>query len=123
MRNELAPAILAGLALFTASCGNTGQANADGQRTLRAHTEVIQFTTVSDEFQVPGTIRARTTTVLSAKIVGQIVSLSVREGDRVRQGQTVAEIDNHEAATQLRRAQAAVVEARHGSEEADRAIQ
>jgi multidrug efflux pump subunit AcrA (membrane-fusion protein) len=61
--------------------------------------------------------------VLSSHSAGQIVFLSVREGNRVHAGQVIAEIDNREAVAQLRRAQAAVEEAQHALEEAGRGIQ
>jgi multidrug efflux system membrane fusion protein len=121
--HKLAAASLAGLCLLSASCRGSGQVNAGDKPSVRANTQVIQFSTVSDQFQAPGTIRARIATMLSARIVGQITSLAVREGDRVRQGQAVAEIDSREAAAQLRRAQAAAAEAQLGLEEADRSIQ
>jgi multidrug efflux pump subunit AcrA (membrane-fusion protein) len=92
--------------------------DAGNKPSVRAHTQIIQFSTVSDRFQAPGTIRARVATVLSSRIVGQITSLAVREGDRVRQGQVLAEIDSRDAAAQLRRAQAAAAEVQQGLEEA-----
>lgn len=117
--------LIAALSIATVSCGKSRQANSqnvtDG-RIVRAESEIIQLSTVSDFFQAPGTIRARTGTVVSSKIAGQIVSLSVREGERVREGQVIAEIENREAVAQLRRTQAGVVEAQHALEEADRSI-
>jgi membrane fusion protein, multidrug efflux system len=123
MSSNWAAAVLAVAGLLTLSCTNSSQANSEDQRAVHEHTEVIQRSTVSDQLQVPGTVRARTGAVVSSKIVGQILSLSVREGDRVHEGQLIAEIDNREAASQLRRAQAAVTEAQSGLDEADRAIQ
>jgi multidrug efflux pump subunit AcrA (membrane-fusion protein) len=119
---RLAAASLASLCLLSASCGSSPQVNAGDKPSVRAHTQIIQYSTVSDRFQAPGTIRARVTTVLSSRIFGQITSLSVREGDRVRQGQVVAAIDSRDAAAQLRRAQAAAAEVQHGLEEASGSI-
>jgi multidrug efflux pump subunit AcrA (membrane-fusion protein) len=95
----------------------------DDHPTIRTHTETIQLSTVPDQFQAPGTVRARLSTTLSSKIVGQILSIAVREGDRVRKGQIIARIDNREAATQLRRAQAGVAEVQRSSDEIDKSIQ
>jgi multidrug efflux pump subunit AcrA (membrane-fusion protein) len=121
--HTLATASLTSLCVLLASCRDSGQVNAGYKPSVRADTQQIQFTTVSDEFQAPGTIRARIATVLSSRILGQITSLAVREGDRVRQGQAMVEIDDRETAAQLRRAQAAAAEAQRGLEEADRSIQ
>ena len=123
MANKSAVALVAGVCLFTLSCRHTGQTNPEGRPAVRAHTEVVQFSKVSDQFQAPGTIRAKTSTVLSSKIVGQILSLNVHEGDRVHQGQVVAEIESRDTSAQLRRAQAAVTEAQAGLEEVARSIQ
>ena len=123
MSRNLAAAALAAVGLLTLSCTNSSQANSEDTRTVHAHTEIIELSAVSDELQFPGTVHARTGAVVSSKIVGQILSLNVREGDRVHEGQLIAEIDNREAASQLRRAQAAVAEAQRGLEEADGSIQ
>lgn len=123
MAHRWAVASLISLSAFVSSCGDRSEANNQETRTVRAATMVVQSNTVAGEFQAPGTIRARTATVLSSKALGQILSVAVREGDRVRQGQAVVEIDGREAAAQLRRAQAAVAEAQRGLEEADRAIE
>lgn len=117
--------LIAALNIATLSCGKSPRANSQNEtdsRTVHGKTETIQFSTVSDFFQAPGTIRARTGTVVSSKIAGQIMSLDVREGERVREGQVIAEIENREAVAQLRRAQAGVVEAQHALAEADRSI-
>jgi multidrug efflux pump subunit AcrA (membrane-fusion protein) len=121
MTNKLIMGILAG-SLLAAACGHEDQVSADEKRTVRAQTEVIELSTITDHFQAPGTIKARISTVLSAKIVGQISALPVHEGDRVRQGQLLVEIDNREAGGQLRRAQAVLAEAQRGLDEADRSI-
>jgi multidrug efflux pump subunit AcrA (membrane-fusion protein) len=123
MTNRLMTAILASLCVVPIACTSSGQTNPHLEKSVRARTAVIEFTTVPNQFQAPGTIRARTRTVLSSKVVGQILSVPVREGDRVKAGQALAEIDNRESAAQLRRAQAAAAEAERGLEEADRTIQ
>jgi multidrug efflux pump subunit AcrA (membrane-fusion protein) len=126
MANRIALALLASLGFLAAACGGDGRANsqrAEAVRTVRTRTQVIQPSAVFDLFQAPGTIKAKTATVVSSKIVGQILSLTVREGDRVRQGQVLAEIDNREAAAQLRRAQAGLVEAQRSSDETDRGVE
>src|SRR5687767_3080550 len=95
---------------LVASCSEPEKVKtAEKQPPFRAHSEEISFTAVLESFTAPGNIRARTTTVLSSRVAGQIERLLVREGDRVRQGQVVVEIENRESATQLRRAQAAAV--------------
>jgi multidrug efflux pump subunit AcrA (membrane-fusion protein) len=57
--------------------------------------------------------------VLSSKATGQIQSVHVREGDRVRQGQLLVEIESLDASARLRGAQAGEAEARMALEETD----
>jgi membrane fusion protein, multidrug efflux system len=108
---------------LVASCSEPEKVKtAEKQPPVQAHSEEISFTDVLESFKAPGNIRARTTTVLSSRVAGQVEHLLVREGDRVRQGQVVIEIENRESAAQLRRAQAAVVEAQRALDEAEGGI-
>jgi multidrug efflux pump subunit AcrA (membrane-fusion protein) len=83
---------------------------------------LIEPIAISDSFQVPGTLRARSNAVLSARTMGLILSVAVREGDRVRKGQLLAEIDNKEALARLRRAESGVEEAQRAIDEVTSAI-
>jgi multidrug efflux pump subunit AcrA (membrane-fusion protein) len=116
--------LLAGLAIWIASCAKSEKAEAVVQvgTAVSVRTVEVDVATIPDRFEVPGTVRAKSSTTLSSKIVGQILSIQPREGDVVRVGQTVAEIDNREASSQLRRVEAAQVEARQGLEEVERGI-
>ena len=107
---------------LVASCSEPEKARSTENHSIRAHSEAVQLATVIDSFEAPGTIHARTATVLSSRVSGQIERLSVREGDRVRQGLVVAEIENREAVARLQRARATVVEAQHGLDEVEGVI-
>ena len=66
---------------------------------------------VADTFESVGTVKARQSAALSSKIIGTIVGVSGREGDHVKRGQTLIEIDSRDLAAELRGAQAAMEEA------------
>ncbi|MGE5215883.1 MAG: efflux RND transporter periplasmic adaptor subunit, partial [Chloroflexota bacterium] len=66
---------------------------------------------VADTFESVGTMKARQSAALSSKIIGTIVAVSVREGDRVKKGQTLIRIDSRDLEAELRGAQAALEEA------------
>lgn len=70
---------------------------------------------------VVGTVRSRRQTALSAKIVAAVRAVAVREGDRVRAGAALVELDDRDVRARLRHAEAALDEARGGVDEADRA--
>ena len=84
--------------------------------------ETVQLTSVDDYYEAVGTVRARNSTVVAARIMGSIVALHVREGDTVRSGQTLIEIESREAGIQVQKAQAGVREAQEALDEADRNI-
>ena len=84
--------------------------------------EKVTLASVEEFYEATGTVRARTTSVLSSKIIGNVLAMRVREGDRVSVGQVVAEIDNRDAGVQLAKAQAGAREAQEGVEEIERSI-
>ena len=85
----------------------TGPAVVGGVKTVSVSTSSIP-----DFYEAVGTIRSKTTTVISARTTGHVTRVLVSEGDRVRAGQTLVEIDNRDAAVQIRRAEAGESEAR-----------
>lgn len=87
-----------------------------------AKIETLQPTSVDDYYEAVGTVRARNSSVVAARIMGSIVALHVREGDTVRAGQTLIEIESREAGIQVQKAQAGVREATDALDEVDRNI-
>ncbi len=115
--------MIALLVLSAASCEKKQEAATEKPTAVSGiQTEVVNTSSTSDYYEAVGTVRAKTSTILSAKIVGSITALHAREGDRVRAGQTLIEIDNRDARTQVSRAQAGVREAQTGTDEVDKNI-
>jgi membrane fusion protein, multidrug efflux system len=111
------------LALLTAACEKKQEAATEKPAVVSGiQTEVVSTSAQSDYYEAVGTVRAKTNTVLSAKVVGSITALHAREGDRVRAGQTLIEIDNRDARSQVSKAQAGVREAQTGTDEVDKNI-
>lgn len=73
---------------------------------LNLHT--VDETSVPRYYAVPGSVIADERVQLSSRISGFIRRLSVREGDPVREGQVVVEIDPADVDGAVRRAEAAV---------------
>jgi multidrug efflux pump subunit AcrA (membrane-fusion protein) len=84
--------------------------------------EAVKAGPVDDYYEAVGTVRAKNTSVIAARIMGNIVKLHVREGDRVTTGQTLIELENREAGTQIAKSQAGVRESTTALDEADRNI-
>ncbi|MDD2900516.1 MAG: efflux RND transporter periplasmic adaptor subunit [Desulfuromonadaceae bacterium] len=80
--------------------------------------EVVKLAAVPDVLDVVGSVRARTSAAVSTRIPGSISVLRVREGDRVKKGQLLAQLDAQENQATAAVATAAVDEARRGLDEA-----
>lgn len=91
--------------------------------TVRDVTVGVATTVEVDEAaEVMGTVKSRTTTTLSSKIVGRILALHVHEGSEVQVGQLLVELDDRDMAAQVRRAEAGLREAESALVEVDQAI-
>lgn len=82
---------------------------------VSAPTMVVRAEALPQTRSVAGTVRAVNVSTLSATSVGNVTRVLVREGDRVRAGQLLVEIDSRAARAQLDRAYA-------GRESIERAI-
>lgn len=73
-------------------------------------------------YEALGTVRARTTSVISSRIMGYVREVRVQAGDPVRAGQTLLVLDSRDLEAQARQAEAAVNEARSAQPEVQNAI-
>jgi|WetSurMetagenome_2_1015567.scaffolds.fasta_scaffold30131_2 RND family efflux transporter MFP subunit len=67
-------------------------------------------------YETSGTVVAKTTSVIGARTMGTVISMKVREGDRVGQGQELVALDDQDLAQK-------VVAAEYGHKEAQKALQ
>jgi len=79
----------------------------------------VQSGTVPDLLEAVGTVRSVQSSDLSSQMMGNIVEIRVREGDRVRRGQVLAVIDEAQPRAALDRATAAVTAAQQQLAAAD----
>lgn len=84
--------------------------------------DIVQASMMDDYYEAVGTVRAKNSSVVAAKIMGNITALHVREGDVVRAGQVLVEIENRDAGIQLQKTRAGVREAQDSLEEVERNI-
>lgn len=80
--------------------------------------ETVKSAAVPELLDVVGSVRARTSAVVSTRIPGSISVLRVREGDRVKKGQLLAQLDAQENQATAAVATAGIEEARRGLDEA-----
>lgn len=80
--------------------------------------ESVKNVAMPELLDVVGSVRARTSAVVSTRIPGSISVLRVREGDRVKKGQVLAQLDAQENQATAAVATAAIDEAHRGLDEA-----
>jgi membrane fusion protein, multidrug efflux system len=73
-------------------------------------------------YEATGTVRARTSAVISSKMMGYVREVKVQTGDRVRQGQLLVTLDTRDLDVSSRRAEASREEVRGAVAEADSAM-
>ena len=103
---------LALLALAACSSPETPVA----RESVDAPVAVVQRASLPAFHTVSGTVRSETTSTLAANVVGTVLRVRVAEGDRVRAGDVLVEIDAREPRANADRA-------RSGREEVERAIE
>jgi len=81
--------------------------------------ETVRISTMPEALDLVGTVRAGTSAVVSARIAGSISVLKVREGDRVRKGQLMAQLEAQENQANAAVATAGIEDARKGVDEAE----
>jgi RND family efflux transporter MFP subunit len=79
---------------------------------------MVKVADLPETLDVVGTVRARTSAMVSARISGTVSVLHVREGDRVRKGQLLGQLDSKESMAHATGAVAVIDEAKRGLEEA-----
>lgn len=113
------------LTVFVAGCGKERTPNAIQPPATEAKNVSIAYvanSTIEDFYEATGTVKAKTTTQVSANKMGRIISFPAAEGDTVSRGQLLVEIDSSESKTQLLKAQASMNEAQASLIEVKRSV-
>ena len=93
----LCPTIVLTAALLTNGCSKKHEAgkteSVPGTVLKGISMETVKSAAMPEMLEVVGSVRARTSALVSTRIPGSISVLRVREGDRVKKGQLLAELD------------------------------
>jgi multidrug efflux system membrane fusion protein len=87
-----------------------------------AQIQTVQPSAVDDYYEAVGTVKARNSSMIASRIMGTVINVHVREGDRVRMGQPLVEIESRDGGIQLQKAQAGLRQAQNSLDEAERGI-
>ncbi len=107
---------LAGMAcILISGCGEKIEPGAVKPSLARSIKAPVATAAVSPEpihYEATGTVTAEDASTLSSKIMGVVKAVYVKEGDRVKKDQVLADIDPRQVGAQLHQAEAALSEAR-----------
>jgi RND family efflux transporter MFP subunit len=122
MRFILVP-ILASIAMLSGCGGSEPQPKAaSGQPAIPVQTATVSIQQWPDVYEATGTVRARTVTVLSSKLMAYVRQVAVQVGDRVQEGQLLVTLDSQDLDTKVRGAEAAEAEVMSAIPEADNGV-
>lgn len=109
--------VIAFLSLLPAGCRDkTGPESAEVKRPLVSgvqSTEVV-VSVIDDYYESSATVKAKTASVVAARMMGTVTMLAVREGDRVKAGQLLLTLDDRDVRQKINAARAALAEAENG---------
>ena len=110
--------------LWLAGCGESPREKftASSVPAVAVSTVTAATETWPSIYEATGTVRARTSAVISAKMMGYVREVTVQAGDHVHGGQTLVTLDTRDLDISSRRAEAAREEVRTGVPEADSAV-
>lgn len=77
---------------------------------------VIEKSLVEDYYEISATVKAKNIASVSTRIMGEVTSLNVKEGDFVRQGQVLLTIDDRDISERIKAAESGYKEALKGLE-------
>lgn len=107
--------------LLLVSCGEKvkpGTAEVKRQVVTGVTLAAVPMSEVDSLYGTAGTVRAKATSVIAARTVGAVVSLKVKEGDRVKAGQELLTLDDRDMAQKVAASEAGYKEAAKGLDEA-----
>ena len=113
------------LILMTAGCSQhesrVAAAGAE-QSVATVRVETVADPEMAEIYQASGSVRARYSAAIAAKIAANILEVRVQTGDHVQAGQTLVVLDRRDLEANLRRSEAARAEAESAIDEAESAM-
>jgi RND family efflux transporter MFP subunit len=116
--------LILALAALLAACGSPAPKHSEAASLAPVSVQTVQVQTEEwpVTYEAAGTVRARTITTISSRVMGYVRDVLAQPGDAVRAGQLLAVIDSRELDARLQQAEAAEAEARSAIAEADNGI-
>lgn len=111
-------------AILLSACGHEEVKHAPAAESAPIAVQTVTLASAGrpDVYVATGTVHARTTGAISAKVMGYVQQVNAQVGDRVRQGQVLVTIDARDLETGVRKADAGRSELQAAIPEAESAI-
>ena len=112
--------------LTSAGCGDEippGTTPERSPKTVKTAISTAEIVQQPQFYEAAGTVFAKNSAVISAKVMGEIRRVTVREGDVVKAGDLLVEIDDARLSALLKQAEAALAEARQSVVSANAAFE
>jgi len=120
--NTIKPALLTlfMVTILLPACGKEKHDNLPGKTATvvkGATLETIKMQPLDESFEATGTVRSKTSAIVSPRIPGTISVMTAKEGSRVRKGEILARLDARENQATAAAAEGAVEDARRALDE------
>jgi len=109
--------------LLAAGCGSEKAVRSDTPELIQGvRVETAKLRSVPEMLEAPGTVVSMATAEIAARTTGTVLRVDAKEGDSVKQGQLLAQIDEQELVARKSAAQAGLERAVAGVAEATRGV-
>ena len=108
------------LVLLLSACGDGNKKAYTEPRKIRLPTELVQAADIPNIDSEPGSVVSDDRIDLSSRVVGSTKKLDVREGQNVKKGEVLVQIDRSDVNEAIRQAQADVAAAKNDLADAER---
>jgi len=122
MRIIVVPVLLSIAILSGCGGGETHTIAATSALAISVQSATVRSQEWPDAYEATGTVRARTATVISSKVMAYVRQVAVQVGDRAKEGQELVTLDAQDLEANVRRAEAAEAEVRSAIPEADNGV-
>jgi RND family efflux transporter MFP subunit len=122
MRQRLRIVLIA-VGILAAGCGGGMENTSPKAEVVQGlRVQKMQLQNVANELEAPGSVIAQSTAQVAARTMGTVLLVAVREGDNVKRGQVLAQLDERELSARRSAAQAASRGAKAGVVQATKAV-
>jgi len=115
--------VLMAAGAFVAGCGGGNETPSQKVEIVQGlQVQKMELQKVADELEAPGSVIAVSTAQVAARTMGTVLQVAVREGDTVKRGQVLAQLDEREMVSRRNAAQAGAQGATAGVAQATKAL-